>query len=421
MMAKTKALMFKVECKCPVTRARVGIMRLKQTANDPDADDFLPCDIETPVFMPVGTNGTMKGLLPLQIEETGCRLLLSNTYHLAIRPGVETVKKAGGLHHFMKWPHAILTDSGGFQMVSLSKLMKVTEEEVTFSSPYDESPNPEVLHLSPEESIKIQQGLGSNIMMQLDDVISSTANDENRYREAVDRTIRWLDRCIDANRDREHKQNLFPIIQGGLNPSLRRSCVSQMVDRDTVGIAIGGLSGGEEKIKFVEMVSVSTEDLPEDKPRYLMGVGFAVDLLLCCALGCDMFDCVYPTRTARFGTALVGLGSLLHLKTSSFASDPNVLDDKCDCPVCVNGYSRAYLHFMFKSNNAVACHLLTQHNLRFQMRFMSLIRNNIRKGTFKNFIQETLLHHYKDPVDYPDFVRKALQILKILPDDQSLQ
>ena len=410
-MSKSTALRFRLEAKCSFTRARVGILQLKETSGD--GESFLPCDVETPVFMPVGTNGTMKGLTPDQVEETGCRLLLSNTYHLAIRPGVETVKQAGGLHKYMKWPYAILTDSGGFQMVSLSRLMTLSETEVSFTSPYDDKETPTVLHLPPEESVRIQQGLGSNIMMQLDDVVSSTANDLDRYSEAVDRSVRWLDRCIQANQEKEHIQNLFPIIQGGLDPELRRHSVAQVLQRDTVGIAIGGLSGGEEKTKFIETVAICTENLPEGKPRYLMGVGFAIDLLLCCAMGCDMFDCVYPTRTARFGTALVGLGSLLHLKSASFASDSGVLDDSCDCSVCLNGYRRAYLHFLFKSNNSVACHLLTEHNLRFQMRFMAKIRDSIRKGTFKSFIQQTLLHHYSDPVNYPDFVKTALTILKL--------
>ncbi|KAI1290441.1 Queuine tRNA-ribosyltransferase catalytic subunit 1 [Halotydeus destructor] len=375
-----RALTYEVLAKCPHTRARAGVLKLRKTWKLADnEDENLPDAIKTPVFMPVGTNGTMKGLLPEQVENTGCRLMLSNTYHLGIRPGVDVIKEAGGLHKFMKWNHGLLTDSGGFQMVSLSQLMEVTEEGVRFTSPYDQTE----LNLPPEESVRIQHGLGSNIVMQLDDVISSTADDDKRYEEAVDRSVRWLDRCIEANEPREHVQNLFPIIQGGLNEKLRRRCVAEMLKRDTPGIAIGGLSGGEEKSKFVNMVAVSTESLPDNKPRYLMGVGFAVDLLLCSALGCDMFDCVYPTRTARFGTALIGHGTNLDLTNSKHKFDFSILDADCDCVTCTGNYSRSYLRLLIKQKNPVGCHLLTQHNIRFQMRFMEKIRNSILQGKFR--------------------------------------
>lgn len=340
--------------------------------------------------------------------------MLSNTYHLAIRPGIETIHKAGGVQNFMRWPHALLTDSGGFQMVSLSKLMSVTEEEVTFVSPYCEQSEQDVLHLPPEQSIRIQQALRSNIMMQLDDVVPATLGDDERFREAADRSIRWLDRCIAANSGNEHVQALFPIIQGGLNRELRLESKKQVVERDTIGIAIGGLSGGEEKTLFVETVAVSTADLPHNKPRYLMGVGFAVDLLICTALGCDMFDCVYPSRTARFGTALVGLGQLLKLKTAPFSSDVRVLDPDCDCSTCsANKYSRAYLHTLLRAGDTVACHLLTIHNIRFQIRFMSAIRESIEKDEFVHFIRKTLDSHFDCPSNYPAFVQKFLEILNI--------
>ena len=359
--------------------------------------------------MPVGTNGVMKSLSPQQVESTGCRLMLSNTYHLACRPGADIVAKAGGLHNFMKWPHALLTDSGGFQMVSLSKLMNITEEGVTFSSPYNPD---EVLNLPPEESINVQNKLGSNIMMQLDDVVSATANDNKRFEEAMERSIRWLDRCLTANKNKS-SQSLFPIIQGGLDENLRERSVKQVIERDTIGIAIGGLSGGEAKVSFIRMVHHSTKSLPENKPRYLMGVGFAVDLLLCSALGCDMFDCVYPTRTARFGSALVKYGTILHLRDTSFSEDQSILDTECDCSTCTNKYSRAYIHHLVRMSHPVACQLLSVHNIRFQMRFMAQIQENIIAGTFVDMMKKVLDSHFGEAERYPDFVLEALDILQL--------
>ena len=404
------ALEYTVIAKCSRTRARAGVLRLRQTNTTSDEPNFLPDPVLTPVFMPVGTNGTMKGILPEQIEATGCRLMLSNTYHLGIRPGVEVIKNAGGLHKFMRWSHGLLTDSGGFQMVSLSSLMEISEEGAVFTSPYNKG---QTIQLPPEESVRIQHGLGSNIVMQLDDVISSTANDDKRYEEAVNRSVRWLDRCIEAHKPREHAQNLFPIIQGGLNVELREKCVKEMVERDTPGIAIGGLSGGEEKMKFIEMVAVSTRDLPPSKPRYLMGVGAAVDLLLCVALGVDMFDCVFPTRTARFGCALVGWGQELKIKAKAFKTDTRILDDQCDCVTCTKRYSRAYLNYLMKNGNEVGCHLLTQHNIRFQMRFMAAIRDAIISDTLVDHMKLVLDSNYDSKDKYPDFALKTFNLLNI--------
>jgi len=236
--------------------------------------------------------GTLKGVIPEQLEQLNCQIMLGNTYHLGTRPGPELLKSCGGLHNFMGWSRNLLTDSGGFQMVSLLELAEITEEGVKFKSPYDGS---ECL-LTPERSIEIQNAIGADIIMQLDDVVSSTVSGP-RVKEAMFRTTRWLDRCLKAHKKPE-SQNLFPIVQGGLDLELRRESAKQLMERDVAGFAIGGLSGGEEKDDFWKMVHLSTDLLPKEKPRYLMGVGFAADLVVCCALGVDMFDCVFPTRTA---------------------------------------------------------------------------------------------------------------------------
>nr|XP_029492608.1 queuine tRNA-ribosyltransferase catalytic subunit 1-like isoform X2 [Oncorhynchus nerka]XP_029492609.1 queuine tRNA-ribosyltransferase catalytic subunit 1-like isoform X2 [Oncorhynchus nerka] len=308
-------LALRIIAECPVTKARACDLKLPH------------CTVSTPVFMPVGTQGTMKGITVDQLDDLGCQICLGNTYHLGMRPGPELIEKANGLHGFMNWKRNLLTDSGGFQMVSLVELSEVTEEGVKFKSPYD---GKEIL-LSPEQSIAIQNSLGSDIMMQLDDVVSSTVTGP-RVEEATWRSIRWLDRCIAANKNPD-RQNLFAIIQGGLNTELRKACLEEMTKRDVPGFAIGGLSGGEEKDDFWRMVTLSTDHLPREKPRYLMGVGYAVDLVVCVALGCDMFDCVFPTRTARFGSALVPWGSLTITK-KQFAKDLQAIDPDCQCPTC---------------------------------------------------------------------------------------
>ncbi|TTA69414.1 Queuine tRNA-ribosyltransferase catalytic subunit 1 [Bagarius yarrelli] len=285
-------LALRIVAECPVTKARACVLALPHGS------------VNTPVFMPVGTQGTMKGITAEQLEQLDCHICLGNTYHLGMRP-----------------------DSGGFQMVSLVELSEVTEEGVLFRSPYD---GKEIL-LTPEQSISIQNSLGSDIMMQLDDVVSSTVTGP-RVEEAMRRSVRWLDRCMAANKN-PHRQNLFAIIQGGLNAELRRTCLDEMTKRDVAGFAIGGLSGGEEKDDFWKMVTLSTDYLPREKPRYLMGVGYAVDLVVCVALGCDMFDCVFPTRTARFGSALVPWGSL-QIRHKQYAKDFQPIDPECQCPTC---------------------------------------------------------------------------------------
>ncbi|XP_029862821.1 queuine tRNA-ribosyltransferase catalytic subunit 1-like [Aquila chrysaetos chrysaetos] len=389
------APLLRITAECGRSRARVGELRLPHGP--------VPC----PVFMPVGTRGTAKGVTAAQLAALGCRICLGNTYHLGTRPGPELVQRAGGLHGFMDWPHNLLTDSGGFQMVSLVELSEVTEEGVRFRSPY----GGEEILLSPEKSIEIQNALGADIMMQLDDVVSSTTTGP-RVEEAMHRSVRWLDRCIAANR-RPEQQKLFAIIQGGLDPALRTKCLEEMTRRDVPGFAIGGLSGGEEKDRFWKMVKLSTDRLPRDKPRYLMGVGYATDLVVCVALGCDMFDCVFPTRTARFGSALVPWGSL-QLKNKQFAKDFRPIDENCDCPTCQR-HSRAYLHALIRSETA-ALHHLTIHNIAYQLNLMGSIRESILAQRFPEFVREFLSTMYGARERVPAWVVEALATVGITLD-----
>ncbi|KAH9756454.1 Queuine tRNA-ribosyltransferase catalytic subunit 1 [Citrus sinensis] len=301
---------------------------------------------QTPLFMPVGTQGTIKGLTTDQLEEIGCQIILGNTYHLALRPTSELIDELGGLHKFMNWPRALLTDSGGFQMVSLLHLADITEKGVTFQSPVDGKP----MLLTPEESIQIQNRIGADIIMALDDVVRTTITGP-RIEEAMYRTLRWVDRCIAAHK-RPHEQNLFGIVQGGLDPVLR--------------YAIGGLAGGEDKDSFWRVVAQCTAALPEDKPRYVMGVGYPLDIVVCSALGADMYDCVYPTRTARFGTALVPEG-VLKLKHNAMVNDTRPIDPTCACMVCKN-YTRAYIHCLV-TKDAMGSQLLSYHNLYYMLQF----------------------------------------------------
>lgn len=389
------ALRFTVVATCTTSRARVGEMRLPHST------------VDTPVFMPVGTQGTMKGLAPEQLERLDCRIMLSNTYHLGNRPGEEVLLAAGGLHKFMNWNRSLLTDSGGFQMVSLSKLCRITEEGVEFQSPYDGT----MCLLTPERSIAIQQAIGADIMMQLDDVVDATHSDPERFEEARHRTVRWLDRCIAAH-TRPDTQNLFPIVQGGLDEEKRRDCADQLTQRPVPGFAVGGLSGGEAKTEFWKIVKVSAENLPDSKPRYLMGVGHQVDMIVCVALGIDMFDCVFPTRTARFGSALVfDCPGELVLKKQIYRKDFRPIDENCSCSTCQN-YTRAYLHSVV-TKEAAACHLVSVHNIAHQLNLMRKAGNAIKTGTFPAFVAQFMLGLYPDKV-YPAWAEKALKSVGIL-------
>ncbi|VDN02562.1 unnamed protein product [Thelazia callipaeda] len=354
--------------------------------------------VETPVFMPVGTQGTVKGLLPEQVSGMGYRLVLCNTYHMGHRPGYHIVQKAGGLHSFINWPYLILTDSGGFQMVSLKSLMDVSEEGVNFRSPH----TGEEMVLSPEASIKIQENLGADIVMQLDHVIHVLDNGPI-IQKAMERSIRWLKRCRDAHHRKD--QALFPIIQGGLNLEFRKRCTAEMLKLTDTGIAIGGLSGGEDKSSFWRTVACCCENLPENIPRYVMGVGWPIDLVICSLLGADMFDCVYPTRTARFGTAIVRHGGLLHLTRNEFKNDFRPIDESCSCISCQN-YTRAYIHSII-NQETVACHIISLHNLHHQIKLMERLRSAIDSDMVEEFLKEFLSEQFPN-ANIPHWVREAV-------------
>ncbi|XP_051188194.1 uncharacterized protein [Lolium perenne] len=358
---------------------------------------------QTPLFMPVGTQGTIKGLTTDQLEAIGCQIILGNTYHLELRPGSQLIDDLGGLHKFMNWKRALLTDSGGFQMVSLLHLADITEEGVTFQSPVDGKP----MLLTPEESIHIQNNIGADIIMALDDVVKTTITGP-RIEEAMYRTLRWIDRCISAHK-KPDVQNLFGIVQGGLDPVLRDICVRGLVERNLPGYAIGGLAGGEDKDSFWRVVAQCTAGLPEDKPRYVMGVGYPLDIVVCSALGADMYDCVYPTRTARFGTALVPEG-VLKLKQNAMATDERPIDPSCPCMVCKN-YTRAYLHCLV-TKDPMGSQLLSYHNLSFMMRLSRDLHMSILEGRFPEFVRGFLRVQFPKG-DVPKWVHNAMEVAGI--------
>lgn len=361
---------------------------------------------ETPMFMPVGTQGSVKGLTSQQLEDLDCHIILGNTYHLENRPGSELVDDMGGLHSFVNWKRGMLTDSGGFQMVSLLHLADINEEGVTFQSPVDGH----TMLLTPEHSIAVQNRLGADIIMALDDVVPSTAADPKRFEEATHRTTRWIDRCIAAH-SKPHEQSLFPIVQGGLDPRLRDISIRGLVERDAPGYAIGGLAGGEDKTSFIRVVSQCTAGLPDNKPRYVMGIGYPLDIVLCSALGADMYDSVYPTRTARFGVALVPDG-VIRLKQASFESDLRPIQEDCPCMVCKK-YTRAYLHPLVARNIAFASNLVTYHNVAFMQQLTKAIRESIEQGTFADYVRNTVNLHYPEKETIPEWVHVGCELAGI--------
>ncbi|EIE21665.1 Queuine tRNA-ribosyltransferase [Coccomyxa subellipsoidea C-169] len=357
---------------------------------------------ETPMFMPVGTKGTVKGLTSQQLVDLNCHVILGNTYHLEERPGSELVSELGGLHKFMDWPRGMLTDSGGFQMVSLLHLAEITEEGVQFQSPVDGS----LMMLTPERSIAIQNKLGADIIMALDDVVSSVNPSRERFTEATHRTTRWIDRCIKAHA-RPHEQNLFAIVQGGLDEHLRAISIKDLSERNLPGYAVGGLAGGESKDDFWRVVAQCTAPgtgLPPDKPRYVMGVGYPLDIVI--SLGADMFDSVYPTRTARFGVALVPSG-VLKLKNVGFTEDFRPLDKDCPCMTCKK-YTRALLHNLVAKGIPFAAMLVSLHNVAYTQRLTQQIRDAIRQQRFPEFVQEFVRGHFPAGTEVPQWVFDAL-------------
>ena len=340
----------------------------------------------TPIFMPVGTQASVKGVSPDELRDLGAGIILSNTYHLFLRPGMDLIREAGGLHKFMHWDRAILTDSGGFQVFSLGDLRKITEEGVTFRSHIDGSKK----FLSPEVSMEVQMALGSDIVMAFDECVPYPA-DYNYAKQSTERTIRWLQRCKEAMT--APNQGLFGIVQGGMYKDLREWSARETTAMDLPGYAVGGLSVGEPTELMYEMLEYSTSLLPQDKPRYLMGVGTPDCLVEGVQRGIDMFDCVYPTRVARNGMAMTWTGRLV-MKNAQFTHDHTVLEEGCGCYACRNGYTRAYIRHLVRANEIFGLRLLSLHNLYFLQEFMRRMRQAILEDRFTEF-RSDFFNHYQ--------------------------
>jgi len=351
------------------TRARAGVL---DTPHGP---------VETPVFMPVGTNATVKALDPDDIREVGARIILSNTYHLALRPGHERIRDLGGLHRFMAWDRAILTDSGGFQVVSLAQQRSIDEDGATFRSHLDGS----LQRFTPEHAIAVQEALGADIAVCFDHPVPPHASARAEVADATQRTHRWADRCLAAHTRPD--QALFGIIQGGLEPDLRMESTAFFASRPFDGLCIGGLAGDETPAQRRAVLDVVVPMLADDpRPRYLMGLGSPMDLLDAVDAGVDMFDSVLPARVARNATLWVPEGKL-NLRNARFLDDPRPVQDGCRCRLC-RSFSRAYLAHLFRANELLAYRLATCHNLTFTLDFMSRIRSAIADGTFPRFIRD---------------------------------
>jgi queuine tRNA-ribosyltransferase len=340
--------------------------------------------INTPIFMPVGTLATVKAVDPLELEALGAQIILGNTYHLALRPGVDVLNALGGMHEMASWPQSILTDSGGFQVLSLAKFRKVSEEGVVFRSHIDGNK----LHLSPEESMRIQEAIGSDIMMCLDHLEASTAP-RNAHEEALARTTRWSLRALKARKHPE-RQALFGILQGGLDLELRQRHIEEMCQHDFDGFAVGGLSVGESIPQMYEVLEDSAPKLPKDKPRYLMGVGTPQDLVAGVMRGVDMFDCVMPTRNARKGSLFIDGGRRkINLRNAKYKTDRNPIDPNCSCSTCAR-FSLGYLRHLLKSKEFLVHQLLSIHNLSVYLELMKEIRMHLSQDTFGEFARAYL-------------------------------
>ena len=332
--------------------------------------------IETPMFMPVGTQGTVKTMSPDELRQLGTQIILGNTYHLNLRPGTEVIRAAGGLHEFINWPHPILTDSGGFQVFSLAKIRKIRKDGVEFQSHIDGAP----LFLGPIEAMNIQRDLGSDIAMVFDDCPPFTAS-VAEVQAAVDRTLRWAGTC--REQPRAKGQLVFGIGQGGVFDDQRQQCVEELVKCDFDGYAIGGLSVGEPEEDMMRITGLTTPILPQDKPRYAMGLGTPPQIVELVARGIDLFDCVLPTRAARHGTAYIR-GGHLNLKAAQYKTDFTPIEQDCEC-TCCSQFTRAYVRHLLHAGEVLGQRLLTQHNLTCYLKLMTEIQAAIEEGTYEEF------------------------------------
>lgn len=362
------ALHFEVEARDPQSGARAGRLRLPHGV------------VETPMFMPVGTQASVKALSQEDLEAIGAQIILGNAYHLYLRPGTEVMEAAGGIHGFMNWQRPVLTDSGGFQIFSLSALNKVTSDGVTFQSHLDGSRHT----FTPEKAVDVQISIGADIMMCLDECTEWPAPKE-RAADSMRGTLSWAQRCKDrwVERGATATQALFGIVQGGVYPDLRRECAEALADMDFPGYAIGGVSVGETKADMEAVTAFTAPWLPENKPRYLMGVGTPEDLLMGIANGIDLFDCVMPTRNARNGSLFTSQGRV-NIKNAKYIRDFSPLDPECRCPVC-RTYTRAYLSHLYRAGEILALRLNTLHNLFFMLQLSAAARDAIRDGQFPAF------------------------------------
>ena len=336
-------------------------------------------DIQTPIFMPVGTQATVKSMTVEELKENGAQIILSNTYHLYLRPGEKIVKEAGGLHNFMRWDRPILTDCGGFQVFSLSDLRTISEEGVEFKSHLDGSKH----FFSPEKVMQIEEDLGADIIMSFDECCPYPSTYEYT-KNSMERTTRWAKRCKEAHKTTN--QALFGIIQGGFYEDLREKSAKDLIELDFPGYAIGGISVGEPKEEFIKMLKFTAPRMPENKPRYLMGVGSPDYLLEAAMAGIDMCDCVLPTRIARNGTAMTSHGKVV-VRNANYAEDFTPLDPECECYTCRN-YTRAYIRHLIKCNEILGVRLLSIHNIKFLTNLMERVRIEIENDNLANFVKE---------------------------------
>ena len=365
----SEALNFELKKVDKKTGARLGVLHLPHG------------DVETPVFMPVGTQATVKSMTPEELKnDVKAHIILSNTYHLYLRPGHELIKKAGGLHKFMNWDRNILTDSGGFQVFSLGDLRKISEDGVEFRSHIDGSKH----FISPEKDMEIQNALGSDIIMAFDECAPYGAT-YDYVKKSMERTTRWAKRCKDAHKNTE-KQALFGIVQGGFYKDLRKKSAEDLIKLDFPGYAVGGISVGEPKDEFLDILRYVTPLLPENKPRYLMGVGTPDYLIEAVFAGIDMCDCVLPTRMARNGSALTHKGKV-NMLNACHTEDFSPLDSECDCYTCKN-YTRSYIRHLFKAGEILGARLLSIHNLRFLVNLMENVREAIKDEYLEEFRDE---------------------------------